>query len=502
MRSALLGEEEVRGLSARVQATHGWTQQRTERVLEEYLRLMILKAAVRDVDCDKLACPSSVRALWQSHLMDTRSYAQLCELLGRGFIHHDPAEPDPPPWRNVERLLDAYEARFAESAPDDVWGFSRRGVPAAPEEQLPPSRAASASREVEAAERALANLDWARSPPREEEPQPPAPYVAYRDRSPRDRSPRDRSPRPSPSSSVSPDRQRADQRLRERWAARQSSREPLGHALGSLRGEEARWKIERQPEEVASPKTQARARALHEPGAQYDLESSRGSDSPDGPRFGRSPAVDLGVLSEPSQSMSPDRRRPAPVFVGSGARGWGSPTDLAAAARPLGSATPPIKFARDDDVESDIGKTSPVYARNAQSPGWHDPPPLRVQQEYQRAARAPQIPVPQPVEDKRDAASDLGARLRNKSPLSPSPAGKWVKVQVKSSSGETRTIRLEPHATIADVKTQLAQLASPRGGVSPKLIHNGKEVKDGTLLENCIDNESTVHYVRGLARKP
>ena len=45
--------------------------------------------------------------------VDTKSYATLCNLLGRGFLHHDPAwSAAPPPDRAVERLLDTCAPRI------------------------------------------------------------------------------------------------------------------------------------------------------------------------------------------------------------------------------------------------------------------------------------------------------------------------------------------------------------------------------------------------------
>jgi hypothetical protein len=97
------------------------------------------------------------------------------------------------------------------------------------------------------------------------------------------------------------------------------------------------------------------------------------------------------------------------------------------------------------------------------------------------------------------AGADVTYRPRTTSAatrdLSPSVLGKWIKLRVKTTSGASTVLRLEPTATIDDVKSRMAELVSPRS-TSPKLILNGREVKEGTLAENCIDSSSALHFLR------
>jgi hypothetical protein len=91
---------------------------RHERELKRYLLLRSRSNA------DTLPTPRVVDQLWHVFLLYTRDYAEFCDLLGGGFIHHVPTESSPDVAEMTARyreMLAEYEEVFRESPPSDVW---------------------------------------------------------------------------------------------------------------------------------------------------------------------------------------------------------------------------------------------------------------------------------------------------------------------------------------------------------------------------------------------
>ena len=92
----------------------------------EYFRFMALKAA-NDTDGlpSKLAPSALVDQLWHTHLLDTRSYAELERLLlqNGGRLHHNPIRDEQPDYDDrleYTRLL--YSDTYHSAPPPDTWG--------------------------------------------------------------------------------------------------------------------------------------------------------------------------------------------------------------------------------------------------------------------------------------------------------------------------------------------------------------------------------------------
>ncbi len=113
------------GLSGRLQREQGWSQERTEEVLAEYRRFLIL-AATQNVSMT----PSSiVDHAWHAHLEYTRAYWEtLCgEILGEP-LHHTPGEPGEEGRFQQAYLetLDRYREVFGQVPPPTCWPDPRR----------------------------------------------------------------------------------------------------------------------------------------------------------------------------------------------------------------------------------------------------------------------------------------------------------------------------------------------------------------------------------------
>ncbi len=107
--------------AARLARENGWSRERAERVVAEYLRFVWLA-----VSCGQPVTPSEdVDRAWHLHLCYTRSYwIELCEqTLGRP-LHHGPTrggDGEDAKYRDwYARTLESYRAKFG-APPSDIW---------------------------------------------------------------------------------------------------------------------------------------------------------------------------------------------------------------------------------------------------------------------------------------------------------------------------------------------------------------------------------------------
>ena len=74
-------------LKTKTQQTNGWTDQEWENAKEEYLRFLQL---VENNPQSSLAPSTKMDAVWHSHILNTKAYAQDCDSLFGRFLHHQP----------------------------------------------------------------------------------------------------------------------------------------------------------------------------------------------------------------------------------------------------------------------------------------------------------------------------------------------------------------------------------------------------------------------------
>ncbi len=127
---ALYGELKTLPLDTRAELTfakrlateNGWPLAYADRVLEEYLRFLLLTQAA-----DFPISPSDpVDQAWRLHMLYSRSYWDvLCAKVLKKPLHHEPVDGN---GQNQERFfsqytrtLALYEALFGEAAPRDIW---------------------------------------------------------------------------------------------------------------------------------------------------------------------------------------------------------------------------------------------------------------------------------------------------------------------------------------------------------------------------------------------
>lgn len=94
-------------------------------LLEEYKRFLALKAALGDIDAAMLSPPPEIDAIWHSHILRTKHYRTTCEILGHGFIDHDPDGGADEDARDTRRATSVMEYRKAFGAVPDVWSNMR-----------------------------------------------------------------------------------------------------------------------------------------------------------------------------------------------------------------------------------------------------------------------------------------------------------------------------------------------------------------------------------------
>ena len=100
---------------------NGWTRHQASRVIDEYLRFVVLA-----VTAGHPVCPSdAVDQAWHQHLLDTRSYwEEFCpKILGRP-LHHSPSKGRAGERQRMgewyRHTLASYRAVFGEEPPADI----------------------------------------------------------------------------------------------------------------------------------------------------------------------------------------------------------------------------------------------------------------------------------------------------------------------------------------------------------------------------------------------
>ena len=107
-------------------------------LLLEYKRFLALKVGAGDLDATLLSPPAEVDEVWHAHILDTKHYRTTCELLGHGFIDHNPKGGEDTAARDTRRTacLAAYKKAFGAAVPD-IWASVRPAL--APRPQLQPT---------------------------------------------------------------------------------------------------------------------------------------------------------------------------------------------------------------------------------------------------------------------------------------------------------------------------------------------------------------------------
>ena len=90
--------------------------------------LLPLQVIESDLDGSRLAASSTLRGIWQQHVLDTSAYSQACSALCGGLLHHNPdAHDDGKHARRAHRSLAHYRQQFGEDPPKHTWDFGNIG---------------------------------------------------------------------------------------------------------------------------------------------------------------------------------------------------------------------------------------------------------------------------------------------------------------------------------------------------------------------------------------
>ena len=124
--------------AAKLACEQGWSAAKSERVLGEYRRFLLLA-----LEAGHPVSPSrTVDLAWHQHLLDTRSYWQeFCpRVLGRP-LHHTPSrggeEERQRLGESYRRTLASYRAFFGEAPPADLWPPAEAPVSVPPAAEAP-----------------------------------------------------------------------------------------------------------------------------------------------------------------------------------------------------------------------------------------------------------------------------------------------------------------------------------------------------------------------------
>lgn len=82
-----VGQLDFTALRWKLQVERGWTNETTDEVEDLYRKFLALNIRYPE----EKFCPNGpVDAFWHAHILDTRKYAEDCEMLFGGFLHHFP----------------------------------------------------------------------------------------------------------------------------------------------------------------------------------------------------------------------------------------------------------------------------------------------------------------------------------------------------------------------------------------------------------------------------
>jgi hypothetical protein len=104
-----------------------WSLEYSRDAVEEYRKFIYLAVA-----SGHPVTPSvEVDEVWHTHLLFTRNYKEMCDLLGT-FIHHGPGtgkkEEDSKFADQYVRTLESYERVFGHRPPEEFWPYRDRTV--------------------------------------------------------------------------------------------------------------------------------------------------------------------------------------------------------------------------------------------------------------------------------------------------------------------------------------------------------------------------------------
>lgn len=106
------------------------------RVQREYIKFLKLKAHVKDFDGVLLLPSEPIDAFWHHHILRTKHYAQVCNVLAGQMIHHNPLgkQDDIARMKRYKRTLQEYVKLYQQEPPSDIWPpipdseASRKGI--------------------------------------------------------------------------------------------------------------------------------------------------------------------------------------------------------------------------------------------------------------------------------------------------------------------------------------------------------------------------------------
>jgi hypothetical protein len=83
----------------------GWTEEECDIAEEEYIKFLALKRAYPEID---IVPNKMVDMIWHQHILDTKKYAEDCDMIFGYFLHHYPYFGMNGP-TDAQNLADAFE---------------------------------------------------------------------------------------------------------------------------------------------------------------------------------------------------------------------------------------------------------------------------------------------------------------------------------------------------------------------------------------------------------
>ena len=131
----------TKGMRLRLAKKTGWSEDKMETVIKEYLRYIALILLYNQGEISIQATPShDIDETWHNHMLFTREYHQFSNKWNGDYIHHQPsydADGSRPGGYNANmtreenkailhtawvQTREAYNGVFGENAPEAAWG--------------------------------------------------------------------------------------------------------------------------------------------------------------------------------------------------------------------------------------------------------------------------------------------------------------------------------------------------------------------------------------------